>query len=392
MWPERAVEVQVLSSACEGARGRPFSSTRIVREMRRFLTPALVLGLSTLIAVGLVDALRGGPIRESQSGTTAPDSEASPGVEIDVDLVEATPPWVEDRAGLADRLRRNGVRGTLYLSAPDCSDGRARPLRALHLPELELGQGPSTPYCRFTVSAEGDGAARREVVWSPSLSVYTGRTDDGLLEVVDLKSPGRLLLSGSAAAFKPDGTLSLALSKSVIEWSGSCVDEDVVISPPVELGNGGTGAYCLKTDIPRRELTRALPSGRRLESVDSLAWLGRSRLLAVLQAGGASWIAPYEAGRSLGYANGLVSHSRTAALADPTGDYVALTPAGYLEVYDRDAFRVWASSIETADFDWSPDGDWLAYAGHDRNVYFVRTSDWTTRFSLRASTEGLAWR
>ena len=87
-----------------------------------------------------------------------------------------------------------------------------------------------------------------------------------------------------------------------------------------------------------------------------------------------------------------MSHSRTAALADPTGDYVALTPAGYLEVYDRDAFRVWASSIETADFDWSPDGDWLAYAAHDRNVYFVRTSDWTTRFSLQASTEGLAWR
>jgi len=91
--------------------------------------------------------------------------------------------------------------------------------------------------------------------------------------------------------------------------------------------------------------------------------------------------------------HGLTGRSTTTPLADPTGRYVALTPNCYLEIYDGDAGRVWASSsIPAVAFAWSPDGDWLAYAADDRNVYFLRTSDWTTRFSLPADTEGLAWR
>ena len=81
----------------------------------------------------------------------------------------------------------------------------------------------------------------------------------------------------------------------------------------------------------------------------------------------------------------------TAPRADPTGRFVALTPGGYLEVYDRGARRVLALSIQPEAFEWSPDGEWLAYAAAD-NVFLVRTSDWTTRFSLPFSTHGLAWR
>jgi hypothetical protein len=77
---------------------------------------------------------------------------------------------------------------------------------------------------------------------------------------------------------------------------------------------------------------------------------------------------------------------------DPTGEYATRIRAGYLEVDDRAGRRVWTSPTDAAAFDWSPDGNWFAYAADDGNVYFVRTSDWTTRFSLRASTRTLAWR
>jgi len=360
--------------------------------MRRTVTLVLALGLSTLFAVAVGDALRDqrDPPRPEPAPAAIATQPASP--EVEAEPAPETPPWVEDRAGLADRLSGNGIRGTLYLSADDCRGGDNRPLRALLLPELELTQGPSVRGCPFTVSADGEDAAGRGAAWSPTVSVFAAQTRPNRFEVVDARHAGVLGLAGSAPAFKPDGTLTHALSGRVVEWSNECDKARELMSPPISFGPKEVGPYCSRTAVSRRKLERALPDGDRLRSVDALAWLDSARLVAVLRAQDASWLAAYRKGRRPGNANGLIGRTTTTTLADPTGRYVALTPNGYLEVYDRDTLRVWASSVAAVAFDWSPDGDWLAYAAADRNVYFLRTSDWTTRFSLQAATQGIAWR
>ncbi len=360
--------------------------------MRHTVTLVLALGLATLFAVAVGDALRDPrdqPRAEPAPADTAP---APPAPEVEAEPAPETPPWVEDRAGLGDRLRSSGIRGTLYLSAEGCGGGDIRPLRALLLPELELTRGPPVSSCPFTVSADGEDAAGPGASWSPRVSAFAAQTRPDRFEVVAASRPAALSLAGSAPAFKPNGTLTHALSRRVVEWSNECDEAQELISPPISLGREKVGPYCSQTAVSRRKLARALPEGDRLRSVDALAWLDSARLVAVLRTPGASWLAAYRKGRRPGGANGLIGRTTTRPLADPTARYVALTPNGYLEVYDRDALRVWASSATVVAFDWSPNGDWLAYAAEDRNVYFLRTSDWTTRFSLLAATEGLAWR
>jgi hypothetical protein len=262
----------------------------------------------------------------------------------------------------------------------------------VQLPELELAEGPSSGGCRFTVSGDGESADGPEAAWSPTVPIFVAETARSRIEIVDTRSSAGLTLPGSAPAFTPDGSLTQALGGRIVAWSNDCGNANAFISPPLSFGPQETGPYCSRTVVSRRELRQGVPESDRLGAVDGLAWLDGSRLVAVLRSDDGSWIAAYENGRSLGTGNGLVGRSTTRPLADPTGRYVALTPSGYLEVYDRDRGRVWASSVSAIAFDWSPDGDWLAYAAEDRNVYFLRTSDWTTRFSLQAATEGLAWR
>lgn len=357
--------------------------------MRRLVTLTLVAGLVALATAALVDWLRDpdDPRRPIAAPTTT-DREP----DVDVEVSSTPPVWVEDRTGLADRFERNGIRGSLYLSADGCARGLTRPLRVVRLPRFQLTDGPRVAGCAFTVSADGGSAAGRHAAWSPSVPVFATQAPQGRFEVVDARTSAGLTLPGSAPAFRPDGSLTHALG-GIVAWSNDCADAYAFISPPISFGPEEVGPYCSRPAVSRRELRRALPEGDRLTSVDGLAWLDPSQLLAILRSGEGWWIAAYEDRRSLGYANGLVGRSTTPPLADPTGRYVALTPNGYLEVYDRDALRVWASSsVPATAFAWSPDGYWLAYAADDRNVYFLRTSDWTTRFSLQADTDGLAWR
>ena len=358
------------------------------------MTLTLVAGLVALAGAALVDWLRdSGDQRDPSATPSATIKTQKPDAGVDVEVSSTPPVWVEDRTGLADRFERNGIRGSIYLSPDGCARGRTRPLRVVRLPRLDLADGPPVAGCFFTVSADGGSAAGRHAVWSPSVSVFATEAPYGRFEVVDANSSAGLTLPGSTPAFKPDGSLTHALEERIVAWSNDCADAYAFISPPLSFGPEEAGPYCSRTAVSRRELRRGVPERDRLGSVGGLAWLDGSRLLAILRSDEGWWISAYEDGRSLGTGNGPIGPSTTAPLADPTGKYAALTPNGYLEVYDRDRGRVWASSsVPVSAFAWSPDGEWLAYAADDRNVYFLRTSDWTTRFSLTADTEGLAWR
>ena len=126
------------SSPLQRIRGRPGGALsrrerRIVRTMRRLVTLALALGLTALVAAAAVDALRGEEVRRADPPTPRDnDTESS----LDVRVTAPAPSRFEDREALAARLERNGVDGTLFLSADRCLDGRERRLRALDLSDL----------------------------------------------------------------------------------------------------------------------------------------------------------------------------------------------------------------------------------------------------------------
>jgi hypothetical protein len=344
--------------------------------MRRLVTLALALGLAALVAVAAVDALR-------DADESAPEAGPAP---------EPTgPTWLDGGPALVERLRSNGIRGTLYLSADGCLEGNVRRLRALRLPDLSLAEGPRSRTCAFTLSADGGYTAGEAAVWRPQDPVFAAPTGADELALIDAESSGQFEVAGTAPAFKPDGTLTHLQGGRVVEWTNECEDEEGSVSPPVALQPGETGGYCTRTLIDRDELVRSLPEDSRLESVHALVWADASRMLAVLETEEGPWLAPYENGRSLGYANGLSSRRTQPPRADPEGDYIALGSGGFLEVFDRNAGRAWGSSIQTVAFDWSPDGTWLAVAAPTR-IHLVRTLDWTSRFTLPLSTEGLAWR
>jgi hypothetical protein len=339
--------------------------------MRRLLTLGLVLALAAIATVAVADALRGSnEVRAQTEGET-----------LKAETVTSSrkpapvPPLETNAAGLAERLRRSGIGGTLFLSADGCLDGTARHLRAVRLPDLELTEGPLARSCAFTVSAHGEAAAGQDAVWSPARPVFAAETGPGELQVIDVERERRREIAGARPSFGRDGSLAFLRAGDV------CGEVEISVRP----------STCSRVVVSRHELVRALPRDRKLESVEALVWPRPSRLLAILRTAEGTWLAPYEDGRALGYANGLTSQTTARPVADPTAAYVALGSGGFLEVYDLDGGRVWLSSIRPVAFAWSPDGEWLAYA-EPRNVYFLRTDDWTTRFSLTVSTRGLAWR
>jgi hypothetical protein len=343
--------------------------------MRRLVTLALALGLAALVAVAAVDALR-------ETDDSPPEARVGSN---DRDFA-----LFEGRAAEAARLRRLGVSGRLYLSADMCGQPGARPIRILRLPELELERGLRWPVCSFSLSDDEERLADGTAVWSPRDPVFATWTRN-TIELTAANTSGHFSLAGSAPAFKRDGTFTHVRDGEVVEWTSDCAEAAEMVSPPVPLGADPFGPYCPHRVITRSELGRALPKDDRLQSVDALVWADDKRLLANLRTAAGSWLAAYENGRSLGYANGLFSSRTKPPLADPNGDYLALGSGGFLEVFDRNAGRAWESSLQTLAYDWSPDGSWLAVAAPTR-IHLVRTSDWTSQFTFPLSTESLAWR
>jgi hypothetical protein len=342
--------------------------------MRRLVTLALALGLAALVAVAAVDALR----------------DDDPTAKAPVDTNDREFVSFEGRTAEAERLRRLGVSGRLYLSPDKCVEPGAVPIRILRLPELDLERGRRWPLCSFSLSNDQRQLATGAAVWSARDLVSATWTRNTIVLTI-ANAALSFSLAGSAPAFKRDGTFTHARNDEVVEWTSDCAEAAETISPPVPLGADPIGPYCPHRVIARRELLRALPEGDRLRSVDALVWADETRLLAVLRTSAGSWLAAYENGRSLGYANGLSSSRTQQPRADPSGEFLALGSGGYLEVFDRRAGAVWRSSIEALAYDWSPGGEWLAVAAPTR-IHFVRTSDWTSQLTLPLSTESLAWR
>jgi hypothetical protein len=347
--------------------------------MRRLLTLAITVGLAALVAVAAVDALRGSS--ESQVADTDP-------VPTRTEPPRSAADWVGDGPAIAARLARLGVTGTLYLSADGCLSGGVEALRAVRLPDLALTEGPQIGSCAFSVSSDGRHAAGRDAVWSPVAPVLAAETGTGVV-LIDADTEAEWQLPGRAPAFTPDGSFALVQHGAIVTWTNDCDRATGTVSPALSLVPGEPASYCRRVGVGREALGGLLPPGARLRRVVSQAWTSENDLTALLETTAGARIATYENGRAA--ALSPFASTLGPLRAQPGGVNVGVLDRIALTVFDAQPLPLFSPSLATLAYDWSPRGDWLAYAGDDA-VYLVRTSDWTTQFRLRVSTQGLAWR
>jgi hypothetical protein len=347
--------------------------------MRRLVTLALAAGMAALVAAAAVDALRGSP--ETQIADSEP-------AETETEPPPSPADWVEDGPAIAARLARLGVTGTLYLSARGCLSGGVEPLRAVRLPELALAEGPEIGSCAFSLSADARHAAGRDAVWSPAAPVLAAETGTGVV-LIDADTEAEWELPGRAPAFTPDGSLSVVDGGAIVTWSNDCDGAAETVSPAFSLVPGEPGPYCRRVAIRRAALGQRLPPQARLRRVVSQAWITDRALTALLDTTTGARIATYEDGRAVTVSP--FDSPLGPMRAQPGGVNVGVLDRLNLLVYDIQPLPLFGTSLATLAYDWSPRGDWLAYATNGA-VYLVRTSDWTTQVRIRVSTQGLAWR
>lgn len=246
---------------------------------------------------------------------------------------------VEDAAALAEQLGRLGARGELVLYAEGCV------VRLLALPSLEQrGEDKSGCTPRGAVSPDGATTAR-----------CAG-------EEVELFAGGGFVraLPGCAPAWRPDGTLTVALAGAVVRFRGCGDGRDT----------------CTRTLISRSELVRAArrhPTSPALAPlrvlVDGVVWLSNRRAAVLMSirltrrfAGmpPLAGIAFFENGRVLETQPYFrVTGGRLGA--SPRGTYVTQTPDVILRA---DGTQVSLPSYlrDVRAFTWSPDERFLAMA------------------------------
>ena len=175
---------------------------------------------------------------------------------------------------------------------------------------------------------------------------------------------------------------------AIVTWTSDCEGAPETVSPAFSLVPGEPGPYCSSLAVGRAALSGRLPARARRPRVFSQAWTSDHNVTAIVETTAGARVATYEGGRPA--TAGTFRIALGPLRARPGGVNVSVLDLVRLVVLDSQPLPVFGS-LATIAYDWSPQGDWLAYATDDA-VYLVRTSDWTTHVRLRVSTQGLAWR
>jgi hypothetical protein len=264
--------------------------------------------------------------------------------------VHKAPPVVavrlEDRSGLAARLRRDDVDGVLYFVDSDCR------LHALRLPSLEAAPAPKAGGCRALVSP-----ASAPPGWSlwPRDTPLAARCEDRHVVVSAAAGPPLPMIGGCAPAWRPDGSMTYIRRGAIVQFPR-------------------TGrAQVLRTRSQLADALQRVPALQGLYgwSAIRVAWLGPARFAVLASTLSRTVLAVFN-GRRIVALRSHVAGDVSELRASPRGRYIVLGNARGVRVYDarrRDLPQVrrFGSPISVA---WSSDERWSARAD-DRSVVLV---------------------
>jgi hypothetical protein len=305
------------------------------------------IGLAAIAVAAVADTLRG----EARQGPIPPASMAAASARPAVDGTPA---------------------GVLYFTNEDCT------LEAVRLPKLEPVAVPGWRNCRFVLSPDATSVSGAPSGWDPA-GDFLFRLQGGRIVLTSGNEPVGEPFAATAAAWRPDGTLTYAAGGAVREWPG--------------------GRVLLSTD-DLAEAVRAHPDvpdhGHVLPVVvKELAWLDDQHAVAVL--------------------SGVISGPREAILAFFDGRRLAAVhmgggtrlsglrvsqKGGFAAVRSKDGFLLLnrEGNLFPAPLlggyravAWSPDERWTA-AATDRGITIFRTGESTAERRLPIAARDLAWR
>jgi hypothetical protein len=279
------------------------------------------------------------------------------------------------------------IRGTLLYADESCV------IRAVSLPTRASTDAPRWRGCGFTVSPDGEEAARPATDWAPNEE--TVATEQGGSVVVASAGTNGFSFAGSGPAFRPDGLFSYVRHGEVLLVDVDCARLH-------GLGKGRCTAVALtRADVRRAALRHPnLPSREYLLSASAkeLAWLDSTRAAAILSlrirfVGDYELVAVFK-GRSVARAIPFFGERLSRLQASPFGSYFGVrSHAGRVHLFDRDGARLTVPDLtEQRAFAFSPDERWTAIATR-ASVYVFRTGSENPRVHrIGISARDLAWR
>jgi hypothetical protein len=309
----------------------------------------------TVIAVAAIaDALRG-HAQPTAASEPAPTTSASTEPQADARPVAGGPPA-----------------GVLYYTDDDCT------LRAARLPTLQGLPAPAWHGCRFVLSPDATSVSKPPSGWDP-VGDFLFRVDKGRVVVTSGNEPYGDTVAGTAAAWRPDATLTYVTEGTVREWpSGRVLLSQDDLAEAVRA----------HPDVP--DHGHVLPT-----TIRELAWLDAEHPVVILEGSISgprqSLLAIFEGRRLVGmhFEDGAwLSGLRVS----PRGGFIGLR-AG-------DAFLLLNARGDTLPappltpyraVSWSADDSWIA-AATDRETVIFRAGEQSVERRLPLVARDLTWR
>jgi hypothetical protein len=305
------------------------------------------IGLAAIAVAAVADTLRG----QARQGAIPPESMAAAGARPAVDRTPA---------------------GVLYFTDEDCT------LEAVRLPRLEPAAVPGWRNCRFVLSPDATSVSGAPSGWDP-VGDFLFRLQGGRVVVTSGHEPVGQPVAATAAAWRPDGTLTYVAGRAVREWPGG----RVVLSPD-DLAE----AVRAHPDVP--DHGHVLPV-----VVRELAWLDDQHAVAVLSAvisGAREAILAFFDGRRLTAAHIGGGTQLSGLRVSQEGGLAAVRSDEAFLLLNREGDLLPAPLLPGyRAVAWSPDERWTAVAT-DRGITIFRTGGSTAERRLPIAARDLAWR
>lgn len=312
------------------------------------------IAVAIIAVAAIVDALRGG---------TEPTAASEPPL--------GTSTTTE--AGSGGRPVVGGVpAGILYYTDDDCT------LRAARLPSLEETSAPGWRACRFVLSPDATSVSEPPSGWDP-VGDFLFRVDKGWILVTSENEPFGKRVAGTAAAWRPDATLTYVADGTVREWPSG----RVLLSQ-----DDFAEAVRAHPDVP--DHGHVLPV-----TVRELAWLDDEHSVVILEGAISgprqSLLAIFEGHRLVGmhFEDGAwLSGLRTS----PGGDFIAVRSGDAFLLLNRRGDALPAPLLTGyRAIAWSADDQWVA-AATERETVIFRAGEQSVERRLPLVARDLAWR